>query len=408
LALIEMFLQKSGITAKPAFTSVLLVVNSFVWYFYAAKILEISVRRVQPDLTANVLIWGVHFAGMTLSAIAGASLTNKVRRRTNLVLWMMLGVASSITPMFLNIADFQGVLIFSFLIGVSLGFGMPNCMGYFTTCTDVKNRGRLGGITMLASGAGLFFLGITPIESLIHQVFILAVWRGLGLAVLLWTKQAETINKEKKNPSFSSIFEHRSFILYLIPWIMFSLVNYLSRPVQYQVLGDSFNFLETIGNGIMAVFAVVGGFLSDSIGRKRIAITGFIMLGVCYAVLGISSEILITWYFYTLFNGIAWGFLFVIFVVVVWGDLSHGAPSDKYYAVGVLPFFISKFLQFAIGDSIVAVIPAYAIFSFVALFLFLAVLPLMYAPETLPEKTIKERELKKYIEKAKKAKEKYA
>jgi hypothetical protein len=40
-----------------------------------------------------------------------------------------------------------------------------------------------------------------------------------------------------------------------------------------------------------------------------------------------------------------------------------------------------------------------------AFFLFLAVLPLMYAPETLSEKKIKDRELKQYIEKAKKARE---
>jgi len=37
----------------------------------------------------------------------------------------------------------------------------------------------------------------------------------------------------------------------------------------------------------------------------------------------------------------------------------------------------------------------------------LAVIPLMYAPETLPEKKIRERELKGYIDKAKKVKEKY-
>jgi hypothetical protein len=40
--------------------------------------------------------------------------------------------------------------------------------------------------------------------------------------------------------------------------------------------------------------------------------------------------------------------------------------------------------------------------------LFLAVLPLLYAPETLPEKKIRDKELKSYIEKAKKAKEKCA
>jgi hypothetical protein len=39
-------------------------------------------------------------------------------------------------------------------------------------------------------------------------------------------------------------------------------------------------------------------------------------------------------------------------------------------------------------------------------FLFLAILPLLYAPETLPEKKIKERELKEYLKKASKMKEK--
>jgi Sec-independent protein translocase protein TatA len=42
------------------------------------------------------------------------------------------------------------------------------------------------------------------------------------------------------------------------------------------------------------------------------------------------------------------------------------------------------------------------IFSFASLFLFLAVLPLVYAPETLPEKVMKDRDLKSYLEKAQK------
>jgi hypothetical protein len=82
--------------------------------------------------------------------------------------------------------------------------------------------------------------------------------------------------------------------------------------------------------------------------------------------------------------------------------------SDKYYALGVTPFFISKYLQFTIGTDIANAIPNSAIFSFAALFLFLAVLPLVYAPETLPEKTMRDRELKIYIEKAEKIKQKYA
>ena len=89
-------------------------------------------------------------------------------------------------------------------------------------------------------------------------------------------------------------------------------------------------------------------------------------------------------------------------MVTIWGDLSHGVPSDKFYALGVSPFFISKMLQLTIDSQIVAAIPISAIFSFTALFLFLAVLPLIYAPETLSEKIMRARELKNYIAKAQK------
>jgi hypothetical protein len=57
-----------------------------------------------------------------------------------------------------------------------------------------------------------------------------------------------------------------------------------------------------------------------------------------------------------------------------------------------------------LAEQIEAVVPenAYAVFSFTAFFLFIAVLPLVYAPETLPEKIMHQRELKKYLEKAQK------
>jgi MFS family permease len=189
---------------------------------------------------------------------------------------------------------------------------------------------------------------------------------------------------------------------------MFSLVNYLSTPVLSQII-ERFQteLLLIIRNVLMGFSAIVGGFLLDSIGRKRMAITGFIMLGFGYSFLGIYPENLFSWYFHNIVDGAAWGMLFVIFVITIWGDLSYGAPSDKYYAVGVSPFFISKFLQLTVGEYIAAIIPPSAIFSFVAFFLFLAVIPLMYAPETLPEKKLRERELRSYIEKAKKVKEKF-
>jgi hypothetical protein len=66
-----------------------------------------------------------------------------------------------------------------------------------------------------------------------------------------------------------------------------------------------------------------------------------------------------------------------------------------------LPFFLSKYMEFIVGGDLVAHIQDSALFSFSAIFLFIAVLPLAYAPETLPDKVMKDRDLKTYVEKAK-------
>jgi len=59
-------------------------------------------------------------------------------------------------------------------------------------------------------------------------------------------------------------------------------------------------------------------------------------------------------------------------------------------------------LKLTLENHLIDAVPKEAIFSLTAFLLFLAVLPLIYAPETLPEKTMKDRELKSYIEKAQK------
>ena len=201
---------------------------------------------------------------------------------------------------------------------------------------------------------------------------------------------------------------------------MFSLVNFLSVPIQMDILHETgIETLVIIETALAGIFAVVAGFLSDIIGRKRVTISGFVLLGIGYAILGISQGILgisgnnpFVWYLYTIVDGIAWGVFSVIFIMTIWGDLSYDARSEKHYALGGIPFFISNFLRILVSPYIVSGTGARAttgaaIFSLTAFFLFLAVLPLMFAPETLPEKRIRERELKKYVEAAQKVKKKY-
>jgi len=181
---------------------------------------------------------------------------------------------------------------------------------------------------------------------------------------------------------------------------MFSLVNYLGVPFQPNPNVSASNLL-LIQIGFMGAFAVVGGFFLDSVGRKRVAIAGFAMLGIGTAVRSLSSDVL-SLLFNAVIDGIAWGFLLVLFILTLWSDLSYSSASDKYYALGVLPFFASMLLEFTVGQYVVDHFEASALFSFTAFFLFLAVLPLVYAPETLPEKITQKRQLESYIEKAKK------
>jgi hypothetical protein len=397
------FSKKFGITPKFAFANIMLISNAFIWYSLAFSILK---KLVTETFLAA---WGVHFVGATFSAIGGATVSNKTHERIPFFIsWMMLGIISSLILTLVNPTNALDVLVISFLFGVSFGLGLPASMDFFATSTNIENRAKLAGLILFVNGLGVFLLLIIAADNVIIQALVLSVWRGLGLIFFLMSKPSQGIVKKPESISFMPILTQRSFILYFIPWSMFSLVNFLSLPLQCNILGsDIVNLLNSIEGALVGVFAVIGGFLSDIIGRKRITIFGFVMLGFGYAILGIYPQNLLSWYFYTLVDGIAWGIFSVIFIFTIWGDLSQDLSSDKCYAVGGLPFFLSNLLRLTIGSYIGEIIPAYAIFSFTAFFLFLAVVPLMFAPETLPEKKLRERELKKYIEKAKKIKEKY-
>jgi MFS family permease len=392
-----------GITSKSVLASIVLISNALIWYSFAFNILTSILNETA------IIMWTTHFGAAILSALAGAVMADKTHKRTAfLVCWMLLGIISSFIRILVNSKSTLDVWAISLLFGVSFGLGLPASMGYFADCTHIENRAKLGGVILCINGLGAFLLGIITVDDIILQALTLAIWRGCGLIIFLMIKPARENEEKHRSVSFASILGQKSFILYFIPWIMFSLIAYLGLPVQLNILEPNLvNLFSIVESALAGIFAIVGGFLSDIVGRKRVAITGFIMLGLGYAMLGIYPENLASWYFYTLVDGIAWGIFYVIFIMTIWGDLSFESSSNKYYAIGGLPYFISNFLRLIIGSYIAETVSAYAIFSLTAFFLFLAVLPLMYAPETLPEKKIRDRELKHYIEKAKKAKEKY-
>ncbi|MCW4010439.1 MAG: MFS transporter [Candidatus Bathyarchaeota archaeon] len=393
--------DKLQIKGRNVLVSIALVTNAFVWYFFAISVLKDVAAAINVDLTTTLIIWGAHFGGICFSAVAGARISSGMtQRRRFLLLWTLLGIASSCLSIVIDKTYLPNIVFLSAFLGVSLGIGMPSCMGYFTESIHIQNRGRVGGVILCLSGITMFGLSMISNGEIGIETIALTICRGVGLLPFVFMRDKSEIPVKSPRTTYLSLIKQRPFVLYLIPWIMFSLITYLTIPIANDLIGKAnVDTLIIIENFFVGIFSLTGGFLLDIVGRKRIAIAGFTMLGLGYSILGIYPGELLSWYFYTIVDGIAWGMLFVLFVVTIWGDLSHEKPSDVYYAIGVLPFFVSKFLQLTVGDLIALSIRE-AVFSFTAFLLFLAVLPLIYTPETLPEKLMKDRDLKSYVEKA--------
>ncbi len=384
--------------------SIILVGNAFVWYYTVLSCLQLA----EP----SILVWIAHFSALILSALAGASFGKRLERPRFLIFWITTGIFSSTMLFALNSTSELLIGLVSVFLGASLGFGMPACMSYFNDSVSVEGRGRVSGVTMLASGIGIAAFGLALENNLFPVLgIVLAIWRLSSLVVFVWAKNYRSIERKIGDSSYRQLFGQTSFVLYFVPWLMFSLVNYLASPLtpssaEYPGLG----IVQTV---FMAASAILGGIFADSVGRKRVAIAAFAMLGLSASVLGFSgygtTQIPYTiLYFNAVIDGAAWGSLLVLFVLTLWGDLSRNSSSDKYFALGVMPFFLSKFLDTTVKMYIPSnVTSSTALVSFTAFFLFLAVLPLVYAPETLPEKVMKERDLKLYVEKAQEVAQKY-
>jgi MFS family permease len=395
------FVDKVGTAPKKAFTSAFLVTNAFVWGFYSFRFLNLVTANAGLSTGLEFVVRGLNFFGIVIAAIFGVYIVYHVKKRVAFLrIWMLTGIALSLVPAVIDVTGVFVLAVFFILVGLYFGFGMPVAFAYFAASTETDSRSRLGGIIFFASFFGVFVLGALGITDLVMNAFLLAAWQVIGFTVTTVVKPAEQELLQSNHVSYSHIFHQRSFLLYLLPWIMFIIINFMAMPLVDQIFPELFQYIELMGT-VLACFLALGfGFLADRIGRKRLAVVGFAMLGFGYASLGLFSSNILGWCFFAVADGIAWGAFCIVFVMSIWGDLAQGKDSEKYYAIGFLPFLFSFFMQL-LAPYVSLNIPNLAVFSFASVFLFIAVLPLAYAPETL---NLKDREFKSYVEKAMHAK----
>jgi MFS family permease len=384
-----------------------LTVDTFVWYSMLYTLFPDFASHLSLSSVEEAVIIVVFFAGIAFSALLGASMRIRSTRLFFFV-WITIGIASTLSLVEIA-ASPLGALAASLFLGVSIGWGIPSILAYFAEFARIGNRGTFGGLIWGASGFLILFLAaaLNGMNSS-SKFVVLSLWRGLALISPIFLMK----NDERPTESvqqYSALLTDRSLLMYLLPWIMFCLVNWTEAPIVSNLFGQNFYNQQVIfiQFALIGVFAFLGGFLSDKVGRKPLTIVGFIFLGIEYSSLGLFSGQIVTRYLYICLDSAVWGMFAAVFFMAVWGDLAERRSKERFYLLGGLPYLLAGYLSVLV-KPFVSSIPITSAFSLASFFLFLAVLPLLYARETLPEKAIKDRELRSYVEKAKKAKEKHS
>ncbi|MDW8040963.1 MAG: hypothetical protein RMJ03_06040 [Nitrososphaerota archaeon] len=382
-----------------------LLVDMFLWYYLTLNTIAVIAEELGVEHMG--LLFAQHVGVLVGGFLGIAFLKDGLR---GLLLWTFLGTSVSFLPLLTPDIVYLRFQEYFFVLGLSLGLGMPLCLGFFAKRTATENRGYIGGIVLAVS-----IFCATPMVSLVRLygsqtlLLFLGVWRALGFVpLLIWSKvpwEKPTVENTEE-PTLLS----RKLYLYWVPWAIFNIIDGLEwlllRNFVRAMFSAYLTSLQWVGFLFLGTFAFLGGYLSDLVGRKPVIILGFSMIGVAYAVISMVPNSLAAWFLFYICSGVSWGLFTTIFIVVIWGDLASTSAKEKYYLVGITPFFMAAVIQKFFAAHLMFLSETSA-FSLAAVFLFVAVLPILFAPETLPEKVLKERELRNYIERAKRVKEKF-
>ena len=323
----------------------------------------------------------------------GSFISRKVDRRKFLFSWILLGILTTMLLPFFHGTFFS--IIFSLLLSVSLGLGLPASLSFIAESTVADERGRVSGIIILSTFAmtfGTLILAKILSLSLMETILLSA---GLRSASLLAFVLDRFVEKKEVNRLRLQRGVYKNFLFYLLPWVMFNIASGLALALIPANYAEAVANGTTVRNLFLALFGLTSGFVADRYGRKQIIIVGLLILGAGFMLLGfvISPESV---FVYLTTSGIAYGLFFVVFLAVP-GDLSSPSSREKFYAMGtILPLTI-LFSLYLFPPAFLSTYPASTISQVLSLILFLSILPVLKAKETLPASIMRLRKIREHI-----------
>jgi MFS family permease len=396
---LRLFTKGTKITLKKLMAITILVASSLSWSFFVL----FSFENVFISVVSNkflVYVGQALFLGFgAISAIIGSLISERVSRRKFLWSWITLGTIASASILAFSETDF--IWVSSSLLGISLGLGYPSFTAALGDCTEIEERARVSGLiifvtfVIVMSSAALVSNLNLGLPGVVLVSIFLRLSSSFGLILESFDREDEGERK-----TWLEVLTHKDFSRYLFPWLMFNIAVglttfiFLGLPAEYDAAYSSGNLMHYLGAGIGAIIA---GFVADRFGRKQPIIVGMVMLGVSFGLLGLFTTP-ISLFTYLTISGFAWGFLIVVYLAVP-GDLSFPNTNEKFYALGiVLPLIIYAGLG-ASAMLLDIVAPADSLSSVLMIILFLSIIPVTRANDTLASEKIRERKMKEHIEK---------
>jgi MFS family permease len=381
----------------------LLNLGILAWFF----LLNIHMPDIFAAITLNDPFWGYYnigpilFIGFTIFwALTASFIGERISRRKLLVFSIFLGTFSTILMTLLQGTISAAVL--SSLAGMSLGLGLPGSVALVADYTVVEERARVSGIVILGTFIVAFAtIAVTRILNfgILSTILLFAVVRSTSFLALVIDKCDRPVPIVKERPHLPTTV-YREFFFYLFPWVMFSIASSLAWNIIPQkdypteiIIGNMLRYV------FIAVFGLVSGVMADRFGRKWPIVIGLIVLGVGFNLLGFNftgTSVVI----YLAISGVTWGSFFVVFLAVP-GDLSVLGSREKFYALGyILPLAIMFSFVAIPGPDLSPFLSASSFAQILSVFLYISIVPVWRAKETLQESKIQERKMKEYAERA--------
>ncbi|UCF45365.1 MAG: MFS transporter [Candidatus Bathyarchaeota archaeon] len=380
-----------------------LFTSSFGWFLsFFARFDDIFSFFINSEFWLNIgnLLF---LSSVIVSAFIGSMVVDKVARKKLLLFLTLFGLLSSVPLLFSR--DANVALFLCVLLGASFGSLLPLVQSFFTDSTIPEERGRVSGFLILSIFIfAVFAMLIIDLLSL-DSIGMFLIMIGLKLTGFLPFLLVSIADKVEKAKPWLQVLKNKDFGIYLLAYILFNvcsgLVTFIwsGRRVTEDFLAEhnSAMVLRYFGIAIIAVFT---GFWADKFGRKKPVILGVVMLGVAYALVGLTLTP-DTYFLQLVFSGLAWGILIVIYNIIP-GDLAFPGSEYKFYTLGIIiPFILYTGINS--GGRFLTFLPPLEIFSTIlSIVLFLSVIPILYAKETVSESKIQTTRLKEHIKKVKK------